>query len=82
MKIALGIHVGHDRGACIIKDGQVIAALANERIDRVKHSQSLKIPFETIDILLKYCHITIDDVNVIGVADFMSCHQTALMSCL
>ena len=65
MKIALGIHVGHDRGACIIKDGQVIAALANERIDRVKHSQSLKIPFETIDILLKYCHITIDDVNVI-----------------
>ena len=68
MKIALGIHVGHDRGACIIKDGQVIAALANERIDRVKHSQSLKIPFETIDILLKYCHITIDDVNVIGLS--------------
>lgn len=68
MRIALGIHVGHDRGACIIKDGEVIAALANERIDRVKHSQSLKIPFETIDILLKYCHIAIDDVGVIGLS--------------
>lgn len=68
MKISLGIHVGHDRGACIIKDGEVIAALANERIDRIKHSQSLKIPFETIDILLQYCHINIDDVNVIGLS--------------
>lgn len=68
MKISLGIHVGHDRGACIIKDGEVIAALANERIDRIKHSQSLKIPFETIDILLRYCHINIDDVNVIGLS--------------
>ena len=68
MKISLGIHVGHDRGACIIKDGEVIAALANERIDRIKHSQSLKIPFETIDILLRYCHINIDDVNVVGLS--------------
>ena len=66
MRIALGIHVGHDRGACIIKNGEVVSALANERIDKIKHSQSLKIPFETIDILLKYCHITINDVDVIG----------------
>lgn len=68
MKIALGIHVGHDRCACIIKDGEVIAALANERIDRIKHSQSLRIPFETIDILLRYCHINIDDIDVIGLS--------------
>lgn len=68
MKITLGIHVGHDRGACIIKDGEVIAALANERIDRIKHSQSLKIPFQTIDILLRYCHINIDDVDVVGLS--------------
>lgn len=68
MRIALGIHVGHDRGACIIKNGEVVSALANERIDKIKHSQSLKIPFETIDILLKYCHITINDVDVIGLS--------------
>lgn len=34
MEIALGIHVGHDRGACLIKDGKVIAAISNERLDR------------------------------------------------
>lgn len=68
MKVALGIHVGHDRGACILKDGEVIATLSNERIDRIKYSQSLKIPFETIDILLQYCHLNICDVNVIGLS--------------
>ena len=68
MKIALGIHVGHDRGACIIIDGVVQACLANERIDRVKYSQSLQIPFKTIDTLLSYCNLTIHDVNVIGLS--------------
>lgn len=68
MKIALGIHVGHDRWACIIIDGVVQACLANERIDRVKYSQSLQIPFETIDTLLSYCNLTIHDVNVIGLS--------------
>lgn len=68
MKVALGIHVGHDRGACIIIDGKVVASLANERIDRIKFSQSLQIPFETIDILLTYCNLNINDVNVIGLS--------------
>lgn len=68
MRISLGIHIGHDRGACLIKDGKVIAALSQERIDRIKHSQSLNIPFETIDTLLKYCHLTISDISCIGLS--------------
>lgn len=68
MKTALGIHVGHDRGACIIIDGKVVASLANERIDRIKYSQSLMIPFETIDILLDYCNLTIENIKVVGLS--------------
>ena len=68
MKIALGIHIGHDRGACLIKDGEVIAALSQERLDRVKHSQSLEIPFETIDALLKYSNLDINDISCIGLS--------------
>lgn len=68
MNVALGIHVGHDRGACIIKDGKVIAALAQERLDRRKHSQSIEIPFETIDRLLDYCHLDIKDVSCVGLS--------------
>ncbi|MDO5399234.1 MAG: hypothetical protein Q4G33_15055, partial [bacterium] len=57
-KLSLGIHVGHDRGACIIQNGKVLAALANERIDRIKHSQSIQIPFDVIDVLLNYCNFS------------------------
>lgn len=66
MKLVLGIHVGHDRGACLIRDGEVIAALAQERLDRIKHSQSMSIPFDTIDSLLKYCKLNITDISCIG----------------
>lgn len=68
MRIALGIHIGHDRGACLIKDGKVIAALAQERLDRKKYSQSLNLPFKAIDTLLKYCNLTINDVSCVGLS--------------
>ena len=67
-KIALGIHVGHDRGACLITNGRVIAAIANERLDRQKHSQSLEIPYESIDALLKFADKTVEDISVIGLS--------------
>lgn len=68
MNIVLGIHIGHDRGACLIKNGEVIAALAQERLDRVKHSQSMFIPFETIDAILKYCGLNITDISCVGIS--------------
>ncbi len=66
MAISLGIHAGHDRGACIIKDGEVLAAIAQERIDQIKHSPSVNIPYEAIDKLLEYCNIQIQEVSCIG----------------
>lgn len=68
MKIVLGIHVGHDRGGCLIKDGEVIAAIANERLDRKKYSQSLEIPYDSIDAIFNYCSIEISNVQAIGIS--------------
>ena len=68
MKIALGIHVKHDRCACIIKDGTVVVNIANERIDRVKYSASHEIPYEAIDAALKYCGLHINQVSCIGIS--------------
>jgi len=68
VKLALGIHVGHDRGACLIKHGKVIAAIANERLDRIKYSQSLEIPYKAIDALLEYCGMEMSDVQSIGLS--------------
>ena len=67
-KFVLGIHVGHDRSAALIKNGNVIGSIAQERLDRVKHSRSIELPFDAIDALLKYQHIKIEDVNCVGVS--------------
>ena len=66
--MSLGIHVGHDRGVALIKDGIFIGAIGQELIDRVKFSSSSKIPIESIDILLKYCGLSIEDVSCIGIS--------------
>ncbi len=68
MKIALGIHVKHDRGACLIIDGKVVANIANERLDRIKYSSSPEIPYQSIDALLKYCNIDISQISCVGIS--------------
>ena len=65
--ISMGINIGHDRGVAIVKDGILIGALAQERVDRIKHSTGLAIPYEAIDTLLKYLDISIHEINFIGI---------------
>ena len=65
-KITLGFNIGHDQGAALIKNGKIVAAIAQERIDRIKHSYSVNLPFQAIDALLKYCNIDITDVSCFG----------------
>ncbi|HIG98822.1 TPA: hypothetical protein HA231_05365, partial [Candidatus Woesearchaeota archaeon] len=33
----LGIHDGHNSGACILQDGRVVSAVSTERVSRVKN---------------------------------------------
>lgn len=68
MRIALGIHIGHDRGACIIRNGEVLGAISQERLDRIKYSNSSAIPFMSIDALLKYFKIDITKIGCIGLS--------------
>lgn len=66
--ISLGINIGHDRGAALVKDGHLIGAIAQERIDRIKHSPSTRIPYEAIDHLLAYLDISFQEINFIGIS--------------
>ena len=61
--ISLGFHIGHDRGAAIVKDGELIGAISQERLDRRKHSISDEIPFEAIDCICEYLGIHINDIS-------------------
>lgn len=65
-KITLGINIGHDQGAAIVKDGKLLGAISQERIDRIKHSASIRPPFDAIDALLRYTQIEITDIDCVG----------------
>lgn len=67
-KIVLGIHVGHDRAAALIIDGNVVGSIPQERLDRIKHSRSIAIPFDAIDALLKYHQVQIKDISCVGLS--------------
>lgn len=68
-KVAMGIHTGHDRGVSLIVDGEIIGALSQERIDRIKHSRSYELPYEAINKLLEYTGLKIEDIDCIGLSE-------------
>ena len=37
----LGLNLGHDRAAALVRDGRLLAALEEERLDRNKHGPGL-----------------------------------------
>lgn len=51
----------HDSAACILKDGEVIAAVQEERLSRKKHDASF--PLLSCKEVLRLANITIDDVE-------------------
>jgi carbamoyltransferase len=54
----------HDSAACIMKDGEIIAAAEEERFNKEKHTN--KFPYHSIDFCLKYAGITIDEIDYVG----------------
>lgn len=54
----------HDSAACLIKDGQVVAAAQEERFTRIKHDH--RFPREAIKYCLAEEGITIEDVDYVS----------------
>ena len=57
----------HDSAACLLKDGEIIAAAQEERFTRVRHDQ--EFPALAIKYCLKQAGITIDQVDYVGFYD-------------
>ncbi len=63
----LGLNAFHgDSSACIVKDGNVLVALEEERIRRVKHWAGF--PIEAIKYCLKDANISIKDIDHITIS--------------
>ena len=53
----------HDSAACILKNGEIIAAAQEERFTRKKHDSSY--PYNSIKFVLEYAGIKLSKVNKI-----------------
>ena len=53
----------HDSAACILKDGEIIAAAQEERFTRKKHDPSY--PHNAIEFVLKYANLRLNEVDQI-----------------
>jgi carbamoyltransferase len=72
----LGLNLSHDRSACLFRDGEIIAAIEEERLDRMKHSEgflvhgyfdrlSKVLPMKAITYCLAAGDIGIDDLDLV-----------------
>ena len=57
----------HDSAACLIKNGNILAASQEERFTRIKHDQSF--PSNSISFCLKEAGIKLSDVEIIAFYD-------------
>jgi carbamoyltransferase len=63
----LGLNIyGHDTAAALVMDGNLIAAVEEERLTRVKHER--RFPFHSIEYCLKEGNITLDDIDILAVS--------------
>src|SRR3989344_9470242 len=53
---------GHDPAACLMQDGEIVAAAEEERFLRIKHAPS-RFPVESIAFCLRQAGITQEEVD-------------------
>src|SRR5258705_1233180 len=71
--IILGINAYHgDAAAALIKDGKLIAAVEEERFNRLKHCAGF--PAESIRYCLRTAGVSIEDVEQVGISRDPSAH--------
>jgi carbamoyltransferase len=66
--LVLGINDGHDAGAALVKNGQVIAAVQEERLNNIKHFAG--IPEQSIFEVFRISKADPSDVNLICLVSF------------
>ena len=69
----LGINsIYHESSACLIKDGEILSAVEEERFNRIKHGKCANVenvddlPVESIEYCLKEEGISLKDIEYIG----------------
>ena len=64
--ITVGINEGHNSTACVFKDGQIMAAISEERITRQKTESGF--PTKAIEKCLEIAGVSIEDVDNVAIS--------------
>lgn len=62
----LGIHDGHNSGACVLQDGKVVAAVSTERLSKVKNDTGYSSA--AVAEVLRIASIKPSDIDVVAIA--------------
>lgn len=62
----LGIHFGHDSSAALIRDGEIVADVAEERFTRIKHYAGF--PVHSIQACLDMAGLSMTEIDVVAVS--------------
>ncbi|MFQ5601693.1 MAG: carbamoyltransferase [bacterium] len=57
----------HDSAACLVRDGEILAAAQEERFTRIKHDQAF--PINAINYCLQYGRISVNELNYVAFYD-------------
>ncbi len=66
MSLILGLNMGHDGAAAVVRDGRLVGALSRERLSRIKKEAGASIAL--IDYVLSMANATIHDVDAVAFA--------------
>ena len=61
----LGIHIGHDSSACLVRDGRIVADVAEERFTRAKHCSGP--PLSAVGYCLESQNLTMKDIDAVAI---------------
>ncbi|MDO8554697.1 MAG: carbamoyltransferase C-terminal domain-containing protein [Candidatus Micrarchaeota archaeon] len=65
MVLILGMHIGHNNSVCLMQDGTIIAAVQQERFDKIKNSGSFPKP--AIDWILNAHGLTSQQLDAVAI---------------
>ncbi len=66
MSIILGLNSNHaDSSVCLVKDGEILFGVEEERINRIKHWAGL--PINSIEEALKFTNINANEITDISI---------------
>ncbi len=60
----MGIHDGHNAGACLLKDGQIVACISEERLSRLKNDPGY--PRRAVEMVLEIAKCAPNNIDVVA----------------